>query len=74
MSHVELTLPFAATPGAGSVLLDVPVKAEIRIPQSLKEVDNGKILGFGAELSEDHPVRFGMTLVAVCLVGPAGTL
>jgi hypothetical protein len=29
----------------------------IKIPSSIHEVDNGKILGFGAELSEDHPVR-----------------
>ncbi|GMH42692.1 hypothetical protein BSKO_10611 [Bryopsis sp. KO-2023] len=27
----------------------------INIPKSLHEVDNGKILGFGAELAEDHP-------------------
>ncbi|CAL8468777.1 g8318 [Coccomyxa elongata] len=25
------------------------------IPQSLEEVDNGQILGFGADLAEDHP-------------------
>lgn len=25
------------------------------IPQSLDEVDNGQILGFGADLAEDHP-------------------
>ena len=29
--------------------------SEIRIPQSLEEVDNGQILGFGADLAEDHP-------------------
>ena len=28
---------------------------ERRIPQSLEEVDNGQILGFGADLAEDHP-------------------
>jgi hypothetical protein len=28
----------------------------IKIPRSIHEVDNGKILGFGADLSEDHPV------------------
>ncbi|KAF6264826.1 Biopterin-dependent aromatic amino acid hydroxylase-domain-containing protein [Scenedesmus sp. NREL 46B-D3] len=27
----------------------------IKIPRSIHEVDNGKILGFGADLSEDHP-------------------
>ncbi len=26
-----------------------------RIPQSLEEVDNGKIMGFGADLAKDHP-------------------
>lgn len=26
-----------------------------RIPQSLEEVDNGQILGFGADLADDHP-------------------
>ena len=29
--------------------------SEIRIPNSLEEVDNGQILGFGADLAEDHP-------------------
>ena len=29
--------------------------SEIRIPHSLEEVDNGQILGFGADLAEDHP-------------------
>lgn len=29
--------------------------SEIRVPQSLEEVDNGQILGFGADLAEDHP-------------------
>ena len=28
----------------------------IKIPKSIEDVDNGKILGFGADLSEDHPV------------------
>jgi hypothetical protein len=28
-----------------------------RIPRSLECIDNGKILGFGAGLAEDHPVR-----------------
>lgn len=30
--------------------------ASLRIPKSIAEVDNGKILGFGADLAEDHPV------------------
>jgi len=30
-------------------------QAPIRVPQSISEVDNGKILGFGADLAEDHP-------------------
>ena len=29
----------------------------LRIPRCLAEIDNGKILGFGADLAEDHPVR-----------------
>ena len=35
-----------------------PPTAEMRlnIPQSLAEVDNGKIMGFAADLAEDHPV------------------
>ena len=28
----------------------------IKVPKSIHDVDNGKILGFGADLSEDHPV------------------
>jgi hypothetical protein len=27
----------------------------VRVPASIHEVDNGKILGFGADLAEDHP-------------------
>lgn len=30
--------------------------SSIKIPKSIGDVDNGKILGFGADLSEDHPV------------------
>lgn len=30
----------------------------VPVPRSLEEVDNGRILGFGADLSEDHPVSF----------------
>lgn len=33
----------------------------IKIPTSLHEVDNGKILGFGADLAEDHPVHCSAT-------------
>lgn len=42
------------TPPAASM----PQKAQpapFKIPKSLSEVDNGKILGFGAELAEGHP-------------------
>lgn len=48
-------------------LFAVPAKAEpaaapsperARIPRCLAEIDNGKILGFGADLAKDHPVRF----------------
>jgi hypothetical protein len=31
----------------------------IRVPRSIHDVDNGKILGFGADLAEDHPVGAG---------------
>lgn len=42
-----------ATAAAGS---DKKEKCEaIKIPRCLAEVDNGKILGFGAELAEGHP-------------------
>lgn len=27
----------------------------VRVPASIHEVDNGKVLGFGPNLSEDHP-------------------
>lgn len=33
--------------------------AVIRVPRSIHDVDNGKILGFGADLAEDHPVGAG---------------
>ena len=33
----------------------VPSVSERRVPQSLEEVDNGQIMGFGADLAEDHP-------------------
>lgn len=29
--------------------------AAVRVPRSIEEVDNGKVLGFGPDLSEDHP-------------------
>jgi hypothetical protein len=32
---------------------------ERKIPRSIHEVDNGSILGFGANLAEDHPVGPG---------------
>lgn len=37
----------------------------IVIPKSIHDVDNGKILGFGADLAEDHPVS-DKGLAAVC--------
>ncbi|KAL4854950.1 Tryptophan 5-hydroxylase 1 [Chlorella vulgaris] len=30
-------------------------KAAVKVPRSIDEVDNGKVLGFSSELSEDHP-------------------
>lgn len=35
----------------------------IKIPMSLHEVDNGKILGFGADLAEDHPVGHNISIM-----------
>lgn len=48
--HVRTHLRCAANP-PGAQNNAVP----IRIPRSLEEIDNGKILGFGADLAEDHP-------------------
>lgn len=48
------------------------VEEKPHIPRSIKEVDNGKILGFGADLAEDHPVCSSYTLasfVVVCVHG-----
>ena len=56
MSCLTDTLAVSAA-AQGSAVLDTPVKTEVCIPQTLSEVDNGKLLGFGAELAEDHPVR-----------------
>lgn len=33
-----------------------PVPVIRKVPRSLSEIDNGKILGFGADLAKDHPV------------------
>ncbi len=30
-------------------------ETRLQAPASLHEVDNGKIMGFGADLAEDHP-------------------
>ena len=53
----HLSPPYAA-PAA-------PLPALGRVPKSLREIDNGKILGFGADLAQDHPVssKF-MTILA----------
>ncbi|WIA37157.1 hypothetical protein OEZ86_014117 [Tetradesmus obliquus] len=45
-SSSTATAPSKASSSAPSI---------VKIPRSIHEVDNGKILGFGAELSEDHP-------------------
>ncbi|KAK9823527.1 hypothetical protein WJX72_003415 [[Myrmecia] bisecta] len=47
--------PICYVQGSASDTAAQPAVSEVRIPSSLREVDNGKILGFGAELSEDHP-------------------
>ncbi|KAL4429618.1 hypothetical protein ABPG77_008667 [Micractinium sp. CCAP 211/92] len=48
----------AAAQGAAAPPAPAPapsVAAARRVPRSIDEVDNGAILGFAAELSEDHP-------------------
>eukprot|EP00210_Caulerpa_lentillifera_P006885 g6582.t1 len=32
----------------------------VQIPKSIRDIDNGRILGFGADLSEDHPGYFDL--------------
>ena len=55
----------AGSPGAGNQQGAVLA----RIPGSLADIDNGKILGFGADLAEDHPVRCdGLQLPVTCLL------
>ena len=39
----------------------------LNIPQSLAEVDNGKIMGFAADLAEDHPVSLLIWEMLHCL-------
>lgn len=41
----------------GLAAATAPVSLLKKIPQSLSEIDNGKILGFGSDLAVDHPVR-----------------
>lgn len=35
---------------------DAAAASIVAVPRSIHDVDNGKILGFGADLAEDHPV------------------
>lgn len=43
-------------PGRGRDVVRVQAVADaIRIPKSIHDVDNGKILGFGGDLSDEHP-------------------
>lgn len=51
-SDSEPAAPAVATSTAEPTAAATPV----RVPRSIHDVDNGKILGFGAELAEDHPV------------------
>lgn len=45
-----------ALTGTKAAAPEPKVQTEVRrVPQSLEEVDNGQILGFGADLAEDHP-------------------
>ena len=52
---------FTSPPASESQIPEAPMKVPStegsRIPRCLAEIDNGKILGFGASLAEDHPVR-----------------
>jgi phenylalanine-4-hydroxylase len=34
---------------------EIAAQTSVKVPRSIEDVDNGKILGFGADLSEDHP-------------------
>ena len=44
-----------AGPAPSPAAPQAPAPAPVRIPRSLGEVDNGKILGFGNDLTPDHP-------------------
>ena len=43
--------PAAASQSSSNNIVPIP------IPSSIRDVDNGRILGFGADLAPDHPVR-----------------
>ena len=48
----------AGMPGAkvkATATPELAQKKQVVAPQSLSQVDHGKILGFGADLAEDHP-------------------
>ena len=53
--HSEITRHFFA--GVAEFQLEVQPESvpKRRVPQSLEEVDNGQIMGFGADLADDHP-------------------
>ena len=45
----------STAPAAGAPSEASSQQAPIRIPRNISEVDNGKVMGFGADLAEDHP-------------------
>lgn len=51
----------AAIRGAGASI--------VAVPKSIRDVDNGKILGFGADLAEDHPVGHGVVCASSSVEG-----
>jgi hypothetical protein len=48
--------PVKAPAAAAATAAAAPAAEPVKVPRSIHDVDNGKILGFGADLSEDHPV------------------
>mmetsp|Transcript_228 Transcript_228/g.361 ORF Transcript_228/g.361 Transcript_228/m.361 type:complete len:350 (+) Transcript_228:198-1247(+) len=50
-SHIIRPALTTTAPGNSAAV----VPSHIKVPRSIADVDNGKILGFGANLAEDHP-------------------
>ena len=71
VSATAATAPAPAPSEAVAPPPALPSQSEegLRIPRCLAEIDNGKILGFGADLSEDHPARL-CSLASACRCAP----